>query len=762
MESKSLEKLLDSIEKYTCQDKVEISFIVFMNNENYSKPRLKIFNKKINYLSLLESNYLNIPKARNFLHKEVLKYCETNSIKPIIWFLDEDMEVDQRVNDYLPNLHKYKKKYDVLVGSIEGDSPNASFSGINIQLLDLVYNLKYLDSLNDDDIFPNNERHNQHLREQYPDYYYDLSSKHSGHLQENFYIQRIHDKERVFEVKARIYSKLDHIISGQNIFRPIVQEETTHFNDTLLRSGNTFILNLSTLKIENPSIIIDNYTIRRSDMLWALINKIFLRKKIVKTNFVVLHNRVLNIKKELNIQKTIEENNGSVVFNALRIYYEENTKINFKNILEDLVNKKTEAIEKNLEMIKNNINVLKSLNKSELKLFIDNLEIFYSNENISNILKNIHLLKGLEKEIFDTFISYKPLILGNCILETPNNRFMQYDIDNEDIKIITKNPLESINKKRPVIRMHSSCCNSEVFGAIDCDCASQLHESMEMISKIDNGILFYLTQEGRGHGYGKKIAIVGNMQTKDIDTYSACSVLGLEDDVRDYGEVARVLKKLDITSVEIASNNPRKIQHLKNHGIDVQYKQQKLITHYTHENVEYLLSKQLKGKHSLSILNKEMLIERYPVLENKIEFYQQYDVYGGFSNFSDHPFSLEGKYWRTSEHYYQASKFKRDSEIFNKIQESKTPTEAKNIAHSNDVYYTDWQDKKILFMHNALIAKFRQNKVLRKELINTNNAYIVEKAVDDEYWGSGITDNGKNILGRLLMYVRDELCEGCN
>ena len=322
MDSKSLEKLLLSINKSQVANKIKMNFIVFMNNKNYKKPKLEKFENVITYLPLPTDEYLNIALARTFLQQKVFEYCKEKSIYPVVWFLDEDIEIDKRVNDYLPTIHKLRDMYDVIIGSIEGDSPNASFSGINVQLLDLIHNLNYLRSLDDNDLFPNHEKHNQLLREKYPDYYYDLSSRHSNHFEEYFYITPIHDQESVREVKDRIYSKLDNIISGQNLFRPIVQENKLLFSDSLLRGGNTFVLNLDTLKIKNPSIKIKDYTIRRSDMLWALINKKFLRKKIVKTNFTVIHNRQFDIQ-ELNLQKTVEENSGSIIFNALRIYLEQ-------------------------------------------------------------------------------------------------------------------------------------------------------------------------------------------------------------------------------------------------------------------------------------------------------------------------------------------------------------------------------------------------------------------------------------------------------
>ena len=759
MNSESLKNLLSSFQKSDISNKVQITFMVFMNTLNYQKPILKIFDKEIIYLPLSSNKYLNISKARTFLQKEVFEHCKQNNIEPIVWLLDEDMEVDQRINEYLPRLYTYKNRYDVLIGSIEGDSPNASFSGINVQLLDLIHNLKYLDTLDDNELFPNHEKHNKRLREKYPDYYYDLSSKHREHLEEFFYIIPLHSKEKVSEVRDRIYASLENIISGQNIFRPIVQEKISDYEDTLLRGGNTFVLNLETLRVKNPTIKVNNQTLRRSDMLWALINKEFLRHKIVKTDFVVLHNRNYDSKEELSIEKTVAENGGSIVFNALRQYYEYREKRDFSVVLGKQIMRKKEAIEKNFFMIKKHIEQLKRFKNPHLTTFIKNLETFYNQKNIDKISKSMESLNVANQDIFNQFISYKPLILGSAIIETLDNDFIQYDIGNDDIKIITKIPLEEIKKNNPFVRIHSSCANSEVFGAVDCDCAEQLKESMEYISNIDNGILFYITQEGRGHGYGNKISIVNKMQTKNIDTYEACNLLGLEDDIRDYGEVAKILNTLDIHSVEIASNNPRKIESLEKEGIRVNVKKQKLITFYTHENIDYLGSKQKKGKHKNLLLDKDFLIEKYPYSENKIMFYQKYDAYGGFSNFSDHPFHLEDRYWRTSEHYYQAHKFRRNSEIFNRIQEAKTATESKDIAYSSPIHYNDWESRKILFMHNALIAKFRQNRTLKEELLSTKECYLVENAVDDYYWGCGADEKGDNILGRLLMHVRDELRE---
>ena len=85
-----------------------------------------------------------------------------------------------------------------------------------------------------------------------------------------------------------------------------------------------------------------------------------------------------------------------------------------------------------------------------------------------------------------------------------------------------------------MLRIHSSCIASEVFGALDCDCADQLEESMRMIAEHGSGIVIHLHQEGRGQGLSKKIEAISLMQKKQLDTVEAFDQLHLAHDIRDY------------------------------------------------------------------------------------------------------------------------------------------------------------------------------------------------------------------------------------
>lgn len=69
----------------------------------------------------------------------------------------------------------------------------------------------------------------------------------------------------------------------------------------------------------------------------------------------------------------------------------------------------------------------------------------------------------------------------------------------------------------------------------------------------------------------------------------------------------------------------------------------------------------------------------------------------------------------------------------------------------------DWESVKVDAMRRAVLAKFTQHAELREELLATGDAKIVEHTDRDDYWGDGGDGSGKNMLGRILMEVREAL-----
>jgi len=142
-----------------------------------------------------------------------------------------------------------------------------------------------------------------------------------------------------------------------------------------------------------------------------------------------------------------------------------------------------------------------------------------------------------------------------------------------------------------------------------------------------------------------------------------------------------------------------------------------------------------------------------------IRFFSTKGQYGCFSNFSRHPVELDGKVWKTSEHYYQAQKFD-DPILQEKIRNTKTPKVAAAIGRDKSLpIKQNWDAIKENVMCRVLRAKFDQNLTARDTLLTTGDATLIEDSPWDWYWGCGKDDTGKNRLGVLLMELRKELCD---
>ncbi|WP_422930204.1 NADAR family protein [Singulisphaera sp. PoT] len=140
-----------------------------------------------------------------------------------------------------------------------------------------------------------------------------------------------------------------------------------------------------------------------------------------------------------------------------------------------------------------------------------------------------------------------------------------------------------------------------------------------------------------------------------------------------------------------------------------------------------------------------------------INFYSVSDEYGEFSNFSPYPILLRGKRWPTTEHYFQAQKFAGapDEE---ELRKAKSPMIVARMGRSRSrPLRKDWESVKVQIMHEAVLAKFTQHEDLRALLIGTGDSKLVEHTTNDDYWGDGGDGSGKNMLGILLMRVREEL-----
>lgn len=142
--------------------------------------------------------------------------------------------------------------------------------------------------------------------------------------------------------------------------------------------------------------------------------------------------------------------------------------------------------------------------------------------------------------------------------------------------------------------------------------------------------------------------------------------------------------------------------------------------------------------------------------EMKIKFYKLVEKYGAFSNFSRHKFILDGKEWMTSEHYFQSQKY-LDDNLQERVRLAESPKIAANIGRDRSLpLRSDWESIKDSIMKKALIAKFSQHQDIKDLLLSTDKLEIIEDSPIDYYWGCGKDGTGKNMLGKLLMEVREE------
>ena len=154
-------------------------------------------------------------------------------------------------------------------------------------------------------------------------------------------------------------------------------------------------------------------------------------------------------------------------------------------------------------------------------------------------------------------------------LPTPAGDFVTYGyrdtIDGLQYIALTKG---DVTGDDVLVRVHSSCVTGDVFGSLRCDCGEQLEASLAQIQAAGRGVLVYLAQEGRGIGLVEKLRAY-ELQDQGFDTLDANTELGHPVDDRSYHAASQILRDLEVGSVKLLTNNPRKVENMKLYGTDV-------------------------------------------------------------------------------------------------------------------------------------------------------------------------------------------------
>jgi len=157
-------------------------------------------------------------------------------------------------------------------------------------------------------------------------------------------------------------------------------------------------------------------------------------------------------------------------------------------------------------------------------------------------------------------------------------------------------------------RLHSECLTGDAIGSLRCDCRDQLETALETVGALEKGLVLYLRQEGRGIGLMNKVKAYA-LQDQGLDTVEANLALGFRDDERDYAIAAHMLMSLSVGSIQLMTNNPRKIEQLTQHGIRVSRRLPHVIPPNAH-NRFYLETKRDRSGHYIDFAGKLHFMEQ--------------------------------------------------------------------------------------------------------------------------------------------------------
>lgn len=152
-------------------------------------------------------------------------------------------------------------------------------------------------------------------------------------------------------------------------------------------------------------------------------------------------------------------------------------------------------------------------------------------------------------------------------------------------------------KRGVTCRVHSECLTSEVFGSLKCDCKEQLEAAQAEIARRGVGVVIYLRQEGRGIGLANKIKAY-QLQAEGHDTVDANRLLNLPDDLRRYDAAQAMLEHLGVESIRLLTNNPEKVDALRELGVEVDERAPSIIRP-NRFSAGYLEAKRARMNHAL-------------------------------------------------------------------------------------------------------------------------------------------------------------------
>ncbi len=160
--------------------------------------------------------------------------------------------------------------------------------------------------------------------------------------------------------------------------------------------------------------------------------------------------------------------------------------------------------------------------------------------------------------------------VSETVLPTKSGDFrmiaFESTLDGETHVALVRGDIE--NGEDVLVRVHSHCLTGDVFGSTQCDCRAQIERAIEIVASENRGVLLYLHQTGRGFN------IVDSIKGRQLEYHGkhdadVNETIGLKGEQREYGIGIQILAAMNIRSLRILTNHPRKLVALKGYGLKV-------------------------------------------------------------------------------------------------------------------------------------------------------------------------------------------------
>lgn len=228
----------------------------------------------------------SIARSRTLLQRRLYRAAQELP-DAVVWIVDDDCRVDG--DHAIDHLKRFRKDgAEVVLGVVTGAPPLPFLSCVRTQLVDLYHNLECLAHLHPDAPYPRCSDENAAARRRSRNYYYDLSRRETAHLESPFWYEPAGDST-VGAAFSEMVEALPGILSGVQVFRPLVVDDAELVDPvagawpSVYRGPTTFVFDPEALRdFPNTAPAMDGADLRRSDMVWCLLNQFVGGRQVVQ------------------------------------------------------------------------------------------------------------------------------------------------------------------------------------------------------------------------------------------------------------------------------------------------------------------------------------------------------------------------------------------------------------------------------------------------------------------------------------------------